>query len=175
MTGRPVGAPIPLAGVVAMGSCMSYGDYTCEQCGWDGCVADDHYRRLEIYIWCGRCGWKISQKPKIDRAHEKRTGSRRWLRARDGHYIGYTYRRCGYGTYVISTRKGGATCGAFHAPVDQQTVDQFRRLVSGDEVDEQRSFLARWNPETREVENVVGQWYDPYRDGESGSCSDPCE
>ena len=142
---------------------MSGSEEVCEQCGWDDCpwFQDSQYEDLNII--CPRCGWTLQSKPRIDRAHQKWTGEKRYLLSKRGTLICHTIRKPGHGIYRIGRPDGGGVSGTIGRPIDDEVIELFRARFAIDEVDETQSYLAKWDPGAQAVVEILGTYRGPHR------------
>lgn len=144
-----------------MGSVVSH-DSTCEQCGWTGCLRSHNTNTYRTWIMCGRCGHQVEWCPKIDRKHLHETGRRRFLLSREGQAIFYPFRKRSHGVFYLASIAGASSMGSIAKPIDDSVVAWFHEELLRDGVDGENSFLARWNPDVKQIESVVGIWMDPF-------------
>ncbi len=149
-------------------------DETCFQCGYDRCTRYYNPDRYCIDIDCPRCGYSYRMKPKINRAQERKTGERWYLLDKSGRPIVQENERVGHAVSYISYKSGGALWASHSRGVGERMIEEFREILRQDDVDETRSFLARWDASAQRVRVMAGTWWEPFNtaDGVSTPADD---
>jgi hypothetical protein len=121
---------------------------TCRQCGYTQATVDFDCRTSEEETSCRRCGH-----------HESWTAKR----DQDGTHRGWTHEiNKGFGALWYRGKGAIGFAGLFLNSA-QELADAEKwlseRLDKG-EVEPDSSYLTRWNPETKQVELVIGKFYE---------------
>jgi Zn ribbon nucleic-acid-binding protein len=87
-----------------MGS-VSY-TVTCPQCGNEDAYGETYYKQYEDYVFCEKCGYSETIKPKFDRQLSN-GDTKYYLKNKNGKLIFNRTIRKGYGTYSIYPPGGG--------------------------------------------------------------------
>lgn len=130
----------------------------CPQCGAKAFL-EFHTRTLAESIFCPRCGYSEHTRPLIDRQKQKDDAQHRaWFKRRkDGEQIIRTTKRAGFGAYMLAQQNGVSALGIVNCELTARMIANFKRDVAKPGIDAARSFLTRWNPQSHQVEIVVGQ------------------
>jgi hypothetical protein len=137
-----------------MGSVSSYG--RCPICGWVAEVHDD-YGLEHIILFCRYCGYRYDEFALVDRKREKKTGKRCFKLTKDGKLIRRSREQIGYGSYRVSSVRGGACYGSIMKPLDEKSIESFRRRIDSPDVDKESSYLLSFDPTTKELTAAVGK------------------
>lgn len=130
----------------------------CPQCGNKNAFYELNCNSLAESLHCFRCGYYCQGQPLIDRKKQKKDPKHEeWYKLdRKGKRIFRTYERKGYGAYYLAGTKGG-TAGGLHRPITEKEIEKFIATLSRSNIDPQRCYLTRWNPDTKEIEYIVGR------------------
>ena len=120
----------------------------CPQCGYGEADHEFDCRNSGEVTMCRRCGYYESCDPKYDE---------------DGNPCGWKHEISrGAGALWYSGTDRGIFCGDyFNSPKEVLKAERWlrERLEKGD-VDAEVSYLTRWNRETKQVEFVIGKFYE---------------
>lgn len=117
-----------------MGSVQDY--QKCEKCGGVRFV-DFYYKTGEEYSFCQRCG--ESRNYQIQRNDQGEA-----LFDTNGYLKFEEKIEKGYGTFAIVQKNGVGQVGSFNQPIPEETIQEFKKIFEGDEIDTERSYLAAW-------------------------------
>jgi hypothetical protein len=127
---------------------------TCPQCGYAQATVDFDCRTSEEEISCRRCGFYESWTAKRDQ---------------DGKPRGWTHEiNRGFGALWYRRLAGiGFASHLFNSAQEVANAETWlrERLVKA-EVEPDSSYLTRWNHETKQVELVIGKFYEWTESGE---------
>lgn len=129
----------------------------CPQCGGRA-ILEFQTRTFEEQISCPRCGYRESTRPVIDRQKQRGDPQHRpwYKRRKDGEWIYRTTKRVGLGAYFLAQKNGVSVLGVVNRKLTTKMVANFKRDMAKREMNARCSFLTRWNPRRKRVEEVVG-------------------
>jgi len=118
-----------------MGSVMDQGK--CKLCGGVKFV-DFYYKSGEEYSFCHRCGAYESYT--LERDEEGHA-----IKDDDGKWKWNHTKKEGYGIYAIIHKESGVgQVGTFDHPITGEIIEEFNEIFAQPDVDEDRSYLAKW-------------------------------
>lgn len=133
-----------------MGSVQDY--IKCPECA--GVAFNDfYYKTGEEYTFCKRCG--LSETWTIKRNDEKQPMFDKKGRLQLEHN-----KEKGYGVYRIMNHEGFGQYGCFNEPITDEVIEDFRKIFQQDDVDEESSYLAKW--EDGEQTILLGKLLEPF-------------
>lgn len=118
-----------------MGSVQDY--VKCPDCGGVKFV-DCHWKSGEEYSHCMRCG--VSGSYTL-----KRNEDNTIVKDENERFVYEQVRNEGFGIYGIFDAKSGVgQVGTFNQPITDETIEEFRQIFSKEDIDKERSYLAKW-------------------------------
>lgn len=127
----------------------------CPRCGKMG-VSDFNCRSHEKWFQCLHCGLTQEIKTLIDR--KKSTKERQYYKFnKKGGFIQRLFITRAFGAYYIEGRSGRAQFGGLtEDPLDEKVISRFRNVLENPDVDATRSYLTRWDDESKKVIFLIG-------------------
>lgn len=151
-----------------MGSVMS--EEKCKAC--NGVLfVDYYYKSGEEYSFCHRCG--MSESFTLVRDEKGRA-----IKDEEGNWKFQHEKKEGHGVYgIFSVESGVGQVGTFNDPITEETIKEFREIFAQSDVDEERSYLAKWEDgkqtlllgnglqdiHTMDYEDLVEKWAEEAR------------
>lgn len=124
-----------LKGGRKMGSVQDYGK--CKDCGGVRFI-DDYWKTGEQYNHCMRCGCSASYTL-------KRNEDGSVMKDAEGKFQWNEEVHQGHGVYGIFHKESGVgQVGTFNQPITEETIEEFRKIFDEEDVDKERSYLAKW-------------------------------
>lgn len=106
----------------------------CNGVAWN----DYNYRTGEEFEACNRCGYSMEYRILSNEDGVPQKDS-------EGKFMMEQVKHEGFGVFTIYHLESGVgEAGSFHEPVSNEVIDEFREIIQRDDVDSEKSYLAKW-------------------------------
>jgi hypothetical protein len=129
----------------------------CPQCN-NSAYIEYYCKTGEVYMRCAMCGYSYD----FMAIKNRKSQSGEYKTTKDGKLIFRETERKGFGVAWLSRNKGSGDFICLTKPITPHLVNKFKKYLADQDTNPEKSFLTRWDDDTKIVITVVGKAFNPF-------------